>query len=162
MCGSPRSPGIDLLGSPCIASASLALRAPANTAEVLRATRPPKATRLLLRGAGKASEADSRRGKPSKAKDSRDSREGPARDMAKLMTFQKHDYAIELDLYASKIPNRRDPLAAFVIAALLRGPYPPNMSKTHRNIQGFVAGWVGILHVFRIFYGMIRNGPPGP
>ena len=49
-----------------LVSASLALPAPATTAAALRAARPPKAARLLLRGAGKASEADPRRGKPSK------------------------------------------------------------------------------------------------
>ena len=62
------APGLGLLGSPRLASASLALPAPATTAAALRAARPPKAAGLLLRGAGKASEADSRRGKPSKAR----------------------------------------------------------------------------------------------
>ena len=60
------APGLGLLGSPRLASASLALPAPATTAAALRAARPPKAAGLLLRGAGKASEADARRGKPSK------------------------------------------------------------------------------------------------
>ena len=60
--------GLGLLGSPRLASASLALPAPATTAAALRAARPPKAAGLLLRGAGKASEADARRGKPSKAR----------------------------------------------------------------------------------------------
>ena len=62
------APGLGLLGSPRLASASLALPAPATTAAALRAACPPKAAGLLLRGAGKASEADSRRGKPSKAR----------------------------------------------------------------------------------------------
>ena len=62
------APGLGLLGSPRLASASLALPAPATTAAALRAARPPKAAGLLLRGAGKASEADARRGKPSKAR----------------------------------------------------------------------------------------------
>ena len=62
------APGLALLGSPRLASASLALPAPATTAAALRAARPPKAAGLLLRGAGKASEADPRRGKPSKAR----------------------------------------------------------------------------------------------
>ena len=62
------APGLCLLGSPRLASASLALPAPATTAAALRAARPPKAAGLLLRGAGKASEADARRGKPSKAR----------------------------------------------------------------------------------------------
>ncbi len=62
------APGLGLLGSPRLASASLALPAPATTAAALRAARPPKAAGLLLRGAGKASEADPRRGKPSKAR----------------------------------------------------------------------------------------------
>ena len=62
------APGLALLGSPRLASASLALPAPATTAAALRAARPPKAAGLLLRGAGKASEADARRGKPSKAR----------------------------------------------------------------------------------------------
>ena len=61
------APGLGLLGSPRLASASLALPAPATTAAALRAARQPKAAGLLLRGAGKASEADARRGKPSKA-----------------------------------------------------------------------------------------------
>jgi hypothetical protein len=62
------APGLGLLGSPRLASASLALPAPATTAAALRAARPPKAAGLLLRGAGKASEAEARRGKPSKAR----------------------------------------------------------------------------------------------
>ena len=62
------APGLALLGSPRLASASLALPAPATTAAALRAARPPSAARLLLRGAGKASEADPRRGKSSKAR----------------------------------------------------------------------------------------------
>ena len=60
--------GLGLLGSPRLASASLALPAPATTAAALSAARPPKAAGLLLRGAGNASEADPRRGKPSKAR----------------------------------------------------------------------------------------------
>ena len=61
------APVLALLGSPRLASASLALPAPATTAAAaLRAARPPKATELSLRGAGNASEADPRRGKPSK------------------------------------------------------------------------------------------------
>ena len=55
-----------MLGLPRLRSASLALPAPATTAAPLRAARPPKAAGLLLRGAGKASEADLRRDKPSK------------------------------------------------------------------------------------------------
>ena len=66
--GSGCLPGLGLLGSHPFASASLALPAPATTAAALRAARPPKAAGLLLRGAGKASEADPRRGKPSKAR----------------------------------------------------------------------------------------------
>ena len=66
------APGLALLGSPRLASASLALPAPATTAAALRAARLPSAAGLLLRGAGKASEVDPRRGKPSKA------RPGPA------------------------------------------------------------------------------------
>ena len=62
------APGLALLGSPRLASASLALPAPATTAAALRAARPPKAAGLLLRGAGKASEADAMRGKPNKAR----------------------------------------------------------------------------------------------
>ena len=62
------APGLGVLGSPRLASASLALPAPATTAAALRAVRPPKAAGLLLRSAGKASEADARRGKPSKAR----------------------------------------------------------------------------------------------
>ena len=58
------APGLGLLGSRRLASASLALPAPATTAAALRAAWPPKAAGLLLRGA----EADLRRGKPSKAR----------------------------------------------------------------------------------------------
>ena len=64
--GSACSPGLGLLGSPRLASASLALPARATTAAALHANWPLKAAGLLLRGAGKASEADPRRGKPSK------------------------------------------------------------------------------------------------
>ena len=60
------APDLGLLGSPHLESAWLALPAPATTAAALRAARPPKAAGLLLRGAGKASEADARRGEPSK------------------------------------------------------------------------------------------------
>ena len=59
------APGLALLGSPRLASASLALPAQATTAAALRAA---SAAGLLLRGAGKAREADARRGKPSKAR----------------------------------------------------------------------------------------------
>ena len=62
------APGLALLGSPRLTSASLALPAQATTAAVLRAAWQPSTAGLLLRGAGKASEADARRGKPSKAR----------------------------------------------------------------------------------------------
>ena len=68
LCGSAFSAGLGLFGLPRLGSASLALPAPAATAAALRAAQPPKAAGLLLRDAGKASEADLRRGKPSKAR----------------------------------------------------------------------------------------------
>ena len=79
---------LGLLRLPRLGSASLALLAPATTAAGLLAARPLKAAKVLLRGAGKASEADPRLGKPSMP---RPARQGKARSARPAEPIQNHD-----------------------------------------------------------------------
>ena len=58
--------GLGLLGFPRLASASLALPAPRNNSPAAFGGRAARSAAAVVAGAGKASEADTRRGKPSK------------------------------------------------------------------------------------------------
>ena len=58
--------GLGLLGFPCLGSASLALPAPRNNSPAAFAGRAARSAAAAVAGAGKASEADPRRGKPIK------------------------------------------------------------------------------------------------
>ena len=60
------SPGLALLGLPRLASASLALPAPRNNSPAAFGGRAARSAAAVVAGAGKASEADARRGEPSK------------------------------------------------------------------------------------------------
>ena len=60
------SPGLGLLGFPRLGSASLALPAPRNNSPAAFGGRAARSAAAVVAGAGKASEADPRRGKPSK------------------------------------------------------------------------------------------------
>ena len=64
--GSACSPGLGLLGFPRIGSASLALPAPRNNSPAAFGGRAARSAAAVVAGAGKASEADARRGEPSK------------------------------------------------------------------------------------------------
>ena len=61
-------PCLDLLGLPRLASASLALPAPRNNSPAAFGGRAVRSAAAVVAGAGKASEADARRGEPSKAR----------------------------------------------------------------------------------------------
>ena len=62
------SPCLALLGLPRLASASLALPAPRNNSPAAFGGRAARSAAAVVAGAGKASEADARRGEPSKAR----------------------------------------------------------------------------------------------
>ena len=61
-------PGLALLGLPRLESASLALPAPRNNSPAAFGGRAARSGAAVVAGAGKASEADAKRGEPSKAK----------------------------------------------------------------------------------------------
>ena len=60
--------GLGLLGLPRLGSASLALPAPRNNSPAAFGGRAARSAAAVVAGAGKASEADARRGEPSKAR----------------------------------------------------------------------------------------------
>ena len=62
------SPGLALLGLPRLESASLALPAPRNNSPAAFGGRAARSAAAVVAGAGKASEADARRGEPRKAR----------------------------------------------------------------------------------------------
>ena len=77
-------------------------------------------------------------------------------------TFQKHGFVIDSDPHGSKSGSEGIPWQLFSSRISWQAPNPAIVSKMDRNIQGFGSSWVGILRIFRIFLGMIRNGPPRP
>ena len=64
--GSACSPGPGLFGLPRLGPASLALPAPRNNSPAAFGGRAARSAAAVVAGAGKASEADARRGEPSK------------------------------------------------------------------------------------------------
>ena len=66
MAGSACLAGLGMLGFPRLGSASLALPAPRNNSPAAFGGRAAQSAAAVVAGAGKASEADTRRGKPNK------------------------------------------------------------------------------------------------
>ena len=134
-----------MLGSPRLASASLALPAPATTAAALRAARPLKAAGLLLRGAGKASEADSRRGKPNKARPGDTAGpplQWPARQTKpgirpEFETFKRHVFVTDLVPRGSKWDFDGIPWQLFSIRISWQEPNPTKTHEMGRKIGDF-------------------------
>ena len=131
------APGLGLLGSPRLASASLALPAPATTAAALRAARPPKAAGLLLQGAGKASEADAGRGKPSKPRPARQAKPGIRPEFG---TFKKRVFVTDLEPRGSKWDFDGIAWQLFSRPITWRGRNPASHVENGPNKVGI---WVG-------------------
>ena len=71
-------------------------------------------------------------------------------------------FVTDSDPYASKSKSDGILRELFSLRIFWRAPHPAIMSKMKRNIWGFGSGLVGILRIFLIFPGIIRNGSPGP